>query len=146
MTATAHALVGGAIAASIPDPVLSVSLSLISHPLLDMVPHWDLGTNILHQNRMILASEATVDLFGGVFVSWLIFGQNIPLWYFLAAVFASESWDIVTIPYWLFKWRFFPISWIYKFQDKINHKAGLPGGIINQIIAIGIIVLLLRII
>ena len=41
MTATAHALVGGALAAAIKDPVLGISLSLLSHPFLDMIPHGD---------------------------------------------------------------------------------------------------------
>jgi membrane-bound metal-dependent hydrolase YbcI (DUF457 family) len=43
MTATAHALIGGAIAASIPNPALGLPLAAISHPLVDMIPHWDFG-------------------------------------------------------------------------------------------------------
>ncbi len=43
MTATAHAIVGGALAAAFPNPVIGISLSLLSHPLLDMIPHWDEG-------------------------------------------------------------------------------------------------------
>ena len=43
MTATAHALIGGAIAAGIASQPLGIALALASHPLADLIPHWDFG-------------------------------------------------------------------------------------------------------
>lgn len=36
-----HALVGAAIAATVPNPILGLLLAFLSHFLLDRVPHWE---------------------------------------------------------------------------------------------------------
>jgi membrane-bound metal-dependent hydrolase YbcI (DUF457 family) len=144
MTATAHALVGGAIAASVPDPLIGISLSLLSHPLLDMVPHWDAGWGWRKKTKVRLFTECSIDLLGGTFVAYLLFGQHTSLPYFLAAVFASELWDLLEIPYWFFNWRQAPFSWIYKFQHEIQGKLALPWGIVTQVVSVSAIVLLLK--
>ena len=51
MTATAHALVGGAIAASAINPAIGLPLAALSHPILDMIPHWDLGIGWRGKNK-----------------------------------------------------------------------------------------------
>lgn len=145
MTATAHAIIGGAIAASISDPVIGISLAFISHPLMDIVPHWDLGIGWRQKSKIKLFTQATSDLVLGVIVAYLLFGHNVPLWYFLACVLASESWDLAEIPYWFFRWNFAPWSWVYQFQHHIQGKAGLPWGIVTQVAACGLIFLALQV-
>ncbi|KKU86222.1 MAG: hypothetical protein UY16_C0060G0002 [Candidatus Gottesmanbacteria bacterium GW2011_GWA2_47_9] len=73
MTATAHALVAGAIASKIPDPLAAAALALASHFIMDSVPHWDFGTNWRNRPKSIrgilaiaetrLAGNAVVYLF-----------------------------------------------------------------------------------
>jgi hypothetical protein len=145
MTATAHALVGGAIAASIPDPALGISLALLSHPLLDMVPHWDFGKGWRNKNKLNFFLEGVFDLSVGLVLSFALFGSGVSPLYFLAVIFASLFFDLIQIPYWFFKWRFPPFSWAYRSQSVIQGHAKLPWGILNQVIAVSGIVIFLKI-
>src|SRR3990167_347372 len=115
MTATSHALVGGVIAATIPDTSIGLPLAAISHPLLDLIPHWDVGFNWRKTPKLKLFRDCVLDLSLGLVISYFLFGQYINLWYFLGMVFVSEMWDIFEAPYWFLKWRFPPFSWIYEF-------------------------------
>jgi hypothetical protein len=144
MTATAHALVGGAIAASVNNPALGLTLACISHPLLDMIPHWDLGIGWRKKNKVTLFLESFLDLMLGVFLAYLLFGANVNLVYFLSCIFFSEIWDILMMPYLLFKWNFPPFSTAYNLQHKIQGKAKLPFGILTQAISVVGVVLILR--
>ncbi len=140
MTATAHALVGGVVASSVQNPALGIALSAISHPLLDLVPHWDFGINWRKKPKTKLFLEAVGDLAFGVTLSYFLFGQNVNFWYFLACIFVSEVWDMLEAPYWFLKWRFPPLSWVYQIQSRMQGRAKLPWGIITQVVAIFVIV------
>lgn len=144
MTATAHALIGGAIAASVPNPFLGVSLATISHPLVDMIPHWDFGRGWRNKNKLTFLLEGVFDLGVGLVSSYLIFGQHINFWYFLLVVFSSLFFDLVQIPYWFLNWRIPPFSWAYRIQSRIGGKATLPWGILTQAATVTGLVLVLR--
>lgn len=145
MTATAHALVGGAIAVSIQNPVIGITLAVVSHPLLDMIPHWDFGRGWRDKNKFTFMLEGTFDLSVGLVASYLIFGVHTNLLYFLSAVFASLMLDLLLIPYWFFKWKFPPFSWVYQIQSKMQGRAKLlPWGIVTQIGTVTGIILALR--
>lgn len=144
MTATAHALVGGAIASTIPDPAIGLSLAFISHPLLDLIPHWDFAENWRTKNKVKLFFEASADLGVGVLISYILFGANINFWYFFACILASEIWDLLEAPYWILGWKFPPFSWIFNIQSNMQGKAKLPWGIITQITTVVLIVLILQ--
>lgn len=145
MTATAHALVGGAIAATVSNPAIGLPLALISHPLIDMIPHWDFGWGWRKKTKFKLFVQASFDLLFGLLISYLIFGQFMDnKIYFLAAVFLSELMDIMEIPYWFMGWNFPPFSTMYKFQSHIQGKAKLPWGILTQVATVASIVLVLN--
>lgn len=145
MTATAHALVGGAIAASTQNPYLGVTLSALSHPILDMIPHWDFGWDWRGKTKLKLFIQASFDLILGLSLSFLIFGQGISPWYFLACVFAAVAWDIAEIPYWFLDWRFPPFSSIYKIQSSIQGKTKtMEMGILTQVITVSLVIFILQ--
>src|SRR5437868_2922896 len=135
MTATAHALVGGAIAASIPNPVIGITLSAASHPLLDLIPHWDFGWGWREKSKQKLFLQAAGDGIFGLILAYLLFGMGVPLWYFLACVFVSVAWDIAEAPYWFFNWRKGPVAWIYKIQSNMQGKTKTMWlGILTQVV------------
>lgn len=138
MTATAHALVGGAIAASTQNPALGITASFISHPLLDLVPHWDFGANWKKKTKIKLFIEASADLLLGIALTYLIFGSKVQLWYLAAAVFVAEIWDLAETPYWILGWKIPPFKWIYGIQSKMQNKAGIPWGIVTQVVVIAL--------
>lgn len=145
MTATAHALVGGAIASSVQNPVLGITFSAISHPFLDMIPHWDFGWGWKKKTKLKLFIEGSSDLLLGVILAYFIFGQNINPWYFLGCVFASVAWDIAETPYWFLGWKFPPFGWIYKIQSAMQGKAkDMETGILTQVVTVGVLVLILQ--
>lgn len=145
MTATAHAIVGGAIAYSVYNPALGVTLSLLSHPLLDFIPHWDFGWGWRKKTKLKLFCEASLDLAVGVLASYIMFGQYINFYYFLACVLGALLWDFMEIPYWFFNWRFFPFSAIHNIQHHIQGKARLPWGVLTQVVTVGIVIFVLEI-
>lgn len=146
MTATAHAIVGGAVAASIHNPVLGLTIATISHPFLDMVPHWDFGWGWRKKTKLKLFLESIFDLALGVTVAYFLFGQFAPnLWYFFGCILAAEIWDIVEVPYWLFNWHFAPFCWLYKAQHEVQGRTKtVLGGIFNQVFTIAGIILFLQ--
>lgn len=144
MTATAHALIGGAIAASIQNPSIGLPLAALSHPIADMIPHWDFGLGWKKKKKMTLFIQSSFDLLFGLLVTYLFFGKGTDFYYLFAAVFLSEVWDFMQMPYLLFNWNFFPFSTFYKFQHEINAKASLPWGIITQAATVYGVVLALR--
>ena len=145
MTATAHALVGGAIAASFPNnPALGITLSALSHPILDMIPHWDLGIGWRGKNKVTLFIESVLDLVVGIVLAFFLFGKSVDPIYFLTCIFFSEIWDILMMPYLLFKWDFPPFNTSYKWQHNIQANIKLPWGILTQVISVYAVVLALR--
>ncbi len=148
MTATAHALVGGAIAASIPDPAVGITLCFLSHPLIDMIPHWDFGIGWRGKNKFTLFLEASLDLLLGIILAYFFFGQNVNPIYFLGCIFASEIWDIMMMPRLLFNWNFPPFSTFYQLQHnlQVKAKATLPWGILTQAATVYATVLILKVI
>lgn len=144
MTATAHALIGSVIAASVSDPAIGLPLAFLSHPLADMIPHWDFGWGWRQKTKLKLFTQASVDLLIGMAVSFYFFGQSVDSLYLISAIFLSESWDILQTPYWLLGWKFPPFSWAYQVQHEIQGKARLPWGILTQAATIAALVLFLR--
>lgn len=136
MTATAHALIGGAIAAGVSNPPLGLALAVLSHPLADMVPHWNFGVHWQKQSKLSLFVEASLDLLIGVVLTYVLFLSSTNWLYLAGAIFLAELPDFLTVPYWLLNWRFPPFNWIYKFQDSIQHEISFIPGILTQIIAV----------
>lgn len=146
MTATAHALIGGAIAAAIPDPTIGIPLSAISHPIADMIPHWDFGLGWKKKSKISLFLQAFGDLLFGVIVTYLLFGKSTNNLYLFLSIFISESWDLLQMPYLLFGWKFAPFSTFYKFGHYTNGEAKMPWGILTQAATVTGLVLVLRVI
>lgn len=145
MTATAHALVGGAIAATFKDPLLGLTLSAASHPVLDIIPHWDFGWGWKQKTKIKLFLQSVFDLGLGLVLAFIFFGQTTNLWYLAACVFMSEVWDIMEAPYWFLNWRFPPFSTFYDIQSRLQGKAkNMFIGILTQVVAVVGIVLVLR--
>lgn len=141
MTATAHAIIGGAIAASTPtNPTLGITLAALSHPILDMIPHWDFGRGWRNKNKFVLFLQAGGDFVFGIIITFLLFGKFTNNTYLFFVILISESWDILQAPYWLFNWKFPPFSTFYNVQHDLNGKAPMFWGILTQAATVGGIV------
>lgn len=145
MTATAHAIIGTIIAAEVSNPLIAIPLSFLSHVPLDMVPHWDTGTERRKKSMRRLFIDTAIDLALGFILSYLIVFFLFPKTnysYVFLMIISSQGLDWLTAPYYFFNVHIPPFSWIYKFQKMFNSDLGKPWGIISQVVVIGSILLL----
>lgn len=146
MTATAHALVGAAIAAASKNPYLGVLFASASHPILDMIPHWDSASGWREKSKLKFFIEATLDLSLGLVLAYLFYGSKVEFFYLMLCILAAIGWDLMEIPYWFWKWHFPPFSWSHNLQSKLQGQAKLPWGIVTQIIVVGSIMWILSLV
>lgn len=150
MTITAHILAGGAIAASVPNPYIGIPLAIVSHHIMDIIPHWDEGWGWREKPKFRLFAESFFDLCLGlllgyaIFVQPGIFGLKTNLIYFLILSFFSIAADLLEAPYLFLNWKFPPFSTIYYIQHQLQGKAKLPWGILTQVATVAGIVLFLK--
>lgn len=142
MTATAHALIGAAIAAKVINPFLAIPLAIISHFALDLVPHWDAGTNHRQKTKKKLKIEATVDVLLGFALSFLLFGSSVNPIYLFIMIIAAQLPDWIEAPYWIFGVNLPPFTWMYQISHRVQSRLQLPWGLVTQIVIVGTFVFL----
>lgn len=156
MTATAHALVAGALAAKFGDPATVTLLALTSHYVMDSIPHWDFGTNWRSRPKRITGLFAIGETTLGISLSYLWFGSQAPLVSWGLAVFASVLPDWLETPWYIFfahhkknspdkqAGMFERIAYaFYKIPNVFHAKAQLPLGLITQIVTVAFFLSLL---
>lgn len=128
-----HAVIGASIAAVVPDPKIGLPLAYLSHHLADMVPHWDF--NIRHNgfSKTKMLAVALVDAAEGLLLGWLLFKNQVPNLYLLAAMLFAQGPDWLEGPYRVFDWHFPPFSWIKKLQSFFHNKLDLPWGLLGPL-------------
>jgi hypothetical protein len=157
MLETTHALIAGTIAIHTKDPAAAITLSFLSHFLLDAVPHWDLGSNWRKRRKLYTGVAAIIDVIVGFGLGYLMFGTSVPLPLLFAAITASMLPDWMEAPWYIFfanhqkkepakQAGFFEklTFWIYKIENQFHNKTGFLFGIITQIVAVGFFFFLLK--
>lgn len=157
MTATAHALVAGAIASKFTDPVTASGLAFVSHYIMDSIPHWDFGTNWRLRSKNTTGAFAIAETVGGITLAYMLFQQSAPMSTLTVAVVASLLPDWMETPWYIFFatakkkepssragfWE--KISYrMYKIQNVFHAKAQLPFGIVTQVVTVGFFLFLLK--
>lgn len=149
MTATAHALVAGAIATKIHDPFLAATLSLTTHFIMDSIPHWDFGTNWRNRPKAVTGALAIAETLFGIGVSLYFFSTVAPLSTLVIAILFSLLPDWLEAPWYIFyaktnthglkkragvMERFFYA--FYKIPNIFHAKATFPLGVITQVVTV----------
>ena len=140
MTATAHALIGASIAAKVANPYLAIPLAILSHFLLDLVPHWDEGTNHKKKSLVKIRVEATLDVLVGFIAAFLIFRNFIDPVYLFVMVIAAQLPDWLEAPAAWFNVKIPPFSWMDWLGHKLQSRMQLPWGLVTQVVIVGIFV------
>jgi len=141
---TPHVLVGAAIAAKIPNPYLAIPLSLGSHFVLDILPHWNPHINReikkygkpTQQSVSIIAGDSSLALMSGLLIAF----SNPNPWLILTSCFVAVLPDLVEAPYYfLGKKTLIVEKWI-QWQKSIQNDVEMLPGLLSQIvIALGAI-------
>lgn len=135
MTATAHAVVGGAIAAGTPLPI-SLPLALTSHFLMDLVPHWDFGTHFKNRPRYISTILAALDVLFGFALVYFVFGSYVSPVNLWLTVLVSQLPDWIGAPNLFFNLKLKPAEAVLNFQRRFHGRLDLPWGIVTQLFLI----------
>lgn len=157
MTATAHALVAGAIAVHVGDPVLASVLAFGSHFIMDAVPHWDIGTNWRSRSKSTTGALALIDTILGITVAYFLFAGKAPLPVLALAVFFSLLPDWLETPWYIFFahhkkrepaknagfWEKLAFG-IYKMENSCHAKAQFPIGALTQLVTVAFFLTILR--
>lgn len=152
----AHALVAGAIASRIQDPVLAPVLSLTSHYILDSIPHWDFGTDWRKRGKFATGIIAVTETCFGILLSLLIFWRYSPASILFLSIGAAILPDVLEAPWYIFFakngshspsvhagfWKKFTYR-IYVLESNFHAKTTPIIGILTQIVAVVFFLVLL---
>ncbi len=157
MTATAHALVAGAIASKFGDPAIAGSLAFVSHFVMDCVPHWDIGTNWRNRAKQVTGVLAMADTVIALTVAYFLFKGNVALPTLAVAVVAALIPDWLEAPWYILfarqtkqepgsKAGFLErLTYrVYKLQNIFHTKTQFPLGVLTQIATVLFFLILLR--
>lgn len=148
MTATAHAVIGASIAKVLPNPYLGLPLALISHFIVDKIPHWDPMTDKAKKTKRLIWIETLTD----VAVSFILvailanfFWTKISPSYLFLSAFVSQLPDWLEVPYVFFQQKITPFYQIYLGQKWIHDvwfdaRLSAPWGVIIQLLVMAIFV------
>ncbi len=62
MTGLNHALTGATVAAAINRPLLSLPAALVSHFLVDMIPHWNYGIKPHTRRQVVMLADLSLSI------------------------------------------------------------------------------------
>ncbi|MBI3955747.1 hypothetical protein HY339_00670 [Candidatus Gottesmanbacteria bacterium] len=121
MTATAHALVAGVIAKSVPDTATASMLAIASHYIMDSIPHWDFGTNWRARSKTTTGMLAIADTITAFTVAYILFAGKVGVVPITIVTVAS------LLPDWL------ETPWYILFAHQKKHEPGPRAGILERI-------------
>jgi hypothetical protein len=156
MTSTAHTLVGGAIASAIPNPTIALPFILVSHFLMDCIPHWDMGTNWRNRSKRTTGILAIAETLTGITIAYSLYQGKVDSTYLILAIIASLLPDWLETPWYIFfahqkklapkKHASIPEKLayaIYKFENLFHVKAEFPLGVFTQIATVAFFLIVL---
>lgn len=156
MTATAHALVAGAIARAIPNPYIALPLAFCSHFIMDCIPHWDIGTNWRGRAKKHTGALAIAETTLGITLTYFLFQGKVDTALLLGTIIASELPDWMEAPWYIFFakhnhqepgahagfWERLTFT-IYRKENSLHARAEFPFGLYTQVATVAFFWLLL---
>ncbi len=157
MTATAHALVAGAILSRFPDPLAASLLAFGSHYIMDSIPHWDFGTNWRKRPKSTTGLLAITDTLLAFTVAYILFAGKVGVVPITLVTIAALVPDWLETPWYIFFarqnkhepgpragiWEKTAYT-IYKLPNMFHTKAQLPLGLFTQIATVAFFWILLK--
>lgn len=157
MTATAHALVAGAIVSRFTDPLTASLLAFGSHYIMDSVPHWDFGTNWRGRSKALTGALAIADTVCAFTVAYILFAGKVGVVPVAMVTIAALIPDWAETPWYIFfahpqkhepgprasMWERLAYT-MYKFPNIFHAKAQFPLGLFTQIATVAFFWILLK--
>jgi hypothetical protein len=144
MLETPHVAVAAAIATKVPNPLIAIPLSFISHFALDKMPHWNphiisetkqFGHPTPKSTKIIIADSAVALVLGSVIAYNTLPNTNVAISVMLCSFFSVLP-DLIEFPYFYFKRRDkFYTKWS-SFQKSIQTDTTPFWGILIQFLVV----------
>ncbi|MCH7951439.1 hypothetical protein IH980_01700 [Patescibacteria group bacterium] len=144
MLAATHAITGAVIAKLAPTPSLGYAAALLSHPILDSIPHWDMMTRHSKRSRDRVITFSLLDAITGFGLGFVVAQGSVPPLQLLLTMVVAQLPDWLEAPYVVFGWKFPPFSWVKAFQHHVHRKLPFPDGLFTQLILIFLLLLITR--
>lgn len=145
MLETPHVVVAAAIAAKIPNPLISIPLAFASHFILEKVPHWNPHLNtekkkygeITKQSKVVVVVDTVTSLVLGGYIAYQALPNTSHAIVILAASLISALPDLIEAPYYFLNMKneFIEKKWI-PFKKSIQTDTSLLPGLATQVITI----------
>lgn len=141
---TPHVIVGAAIATKIPNPLIALPMALMSHFILEKVPHWNPHLNtekekhgkVTTRSTQIVVLDASLALLSGSLIAFRGYPNYQSMTIILLASLFSILPDLIEAPYFFLKYdRPWVRKWI-KFQKSLQEDASPALGLFTQAITI----------
>lgn len=133
MLAATHAVVGALAATQFNQPAVSLAFAFLSHPLLDLFPHWDFNTRWSKRSKWHTFLFSAADSGTGMLIGLLLFGNQANFFYLLAVMLMAQWADFLEAPY-HFGFENHPFFKGIKHLQHLWHtKLGWPWGFLPQL-------------
>jgi len=152
MLLTPHVLVGTVIGLAIQNPLIAVPVSIGSHLLGDLVPHWDFYSHTSKEQRLrgwrpiaVMADFGLAIAIGVLFTLhtlWVMKNPGLTVNVFLCGI-GSVLPDALEAPHIYMTKEPRITQFVYSIQHRLQFQAPLPWGIISQIAVCGFSLLLI---
>ena len=147
MLATAHTFAGATIALKIQNPWAALPLALLSHFVLDTIPHWDFFTfrnKITRRDKIKTILDFLVGLSVGMFfVLRALPNKTLAATIFFSCALANLP-DALEAPYIFFGRNNNFIRLVMKIQHIFHSRLCFPWGLLTQLAFIDLCLLLLN--
>jgi len=140
MVLTPHIVIGALIAKLLPDNFWLIPLVILSHYLLDIIPHWDYINSISAFKNSVLktALKVILDLLVGLTLVYVFLGIS---WWILLGIFMAILPDLPLVMVAFWNNRF--LKAYLKFNHIVHHwRSPLYLGILSQMVIIIIFALI----
>jgi len=140
MLETPHALVGMVVAATIPNPLISLPLACLSHFAVDMLPHWNWEPN----TRPLSLLGIVLDLILLEIITVYFVARSPQPMILAAGSFFAILPDLLEAPHIFFGFNNHYLQKLFKFQKSIQNKAPVLPGVITQLLLSALCLLILK--
>lgn len=126
MTATNHVITGALIVAVVPNHVLGLFLALLSHMILDVIPHLKVDE---HNLPVFIPALLTDALIGGSVLIALLINQPADYWWLVTGGILAASPDLLSVTYFIdiVRHRTHHFGVVQRFLRRIQWSESLPG-------------------
>lgn len=137
-----HVLVGAAIAVKVSNPVLALPLVIVSHYVLDLVPHANphIYTQIKKEGKIrgktlfLIVLDSGVALLAGLLLALISLPDINKSLMIILGSFLAVLPDVLEIPYYFFQVRHPLMGSYVEFNHRLQASAPLIPGVITQIL------------